>query len=155
MTEKATIADEMRRKIGAEAPPVTLEIEKGAVRKFAQAIGDPNPLWQDEEYAKKAGYDGIMAPPSFLCTNGAGFGEFRGELGKPGKRMIVEDELEFLQPVKVGDVITCKQRFVELREREGKKGTQLFVVFEHIFTNQKGETVAKGKATYLWSYSPS
>jgi len=33
------------------------------IRRFAQAIDDPNPLYYDEEYAKKTIYKGIIAPP--------------------------------------------------------------------------------------------
>ena len=28
-------------------PPLTFEVEKGAIRKLAEAIGDPNPLYVD------------------------------------------------------------------------------------------------------------
>ena len=35
-----------------------------AIRKFADGIGDPNPLWSDEEYARKTRYGSMTAPPS-------------------------------------------------------------------------------------------
>ncbi len=47
--------EELKSKIGVEWPPLVYEIEKGMLRRFAQAVGDPNPLWQDEEYAAKSG----------------------------------------------------------------------------------------------------
>ena len=34
--------------IGVQSNPITLEVEKGAIMKFAEAIGDNNPFWTDE-----------------------------------------------------------------------------------------------------------
>ena len=45
-----------------------------AVRKYCHAVGDLNPLYLDEDYAKKSPYRGLIAPPSihillmFACT---------------------------------------------------------------------------------------
>jgi len=44
------------------------------IRDFATAIGDFNPLYHDEAAAKAAGYDDIIAPPTFLTTLGFKFG---------------------------------------------------------------------------------
>ena len=38
-------------------------IEAGHVMMFARAIGDPNPVYQDEAYARSSGFGGIIAPP--------------------------------------------------------------------------------------------
>lgn len=46
--------------------PSMVEVEKGMIRGFAQAIGDSNPLWQDENYARRNRYSSIIAPPTFL-----------------------------------------------------------------------------------------
>ena len=40
------ITDEVKKMIGTETEPVTLDVERGDIRLFAQAIGDPNPLVQ-------------------------------------------------------------------------------------------------------------
>jgi acyl dehydratase len=38
----------------------------GAIRRFADGLGDPNPLWRDAEYAAAGPHRGIIAPPAFL-----------------------------------------------------------------------------------------
>ena len=68
MTQESLVTDELKAAIGVESAPALNEVEKGAIRKFAQAVGDPNPLWQDEEYAKKGPYGRIVAPPTFLVS---------------------------------------------------------------------------------------
>ena len=36
------------------------------IRHYVDAIGDINPLWRSEEYAKSTKYGRIIAPPRFL-----------------------------------------------------------------------------------------
>src|SRR5690606_39933457 len=55
-----------------ETRPVTLT--KELIAKFDAGVGEDNPLYFDEEYAKKTIWGGIVAPPSihillmFACT---------------------------------------------------------------------------------------
>ena len=45
-TSPSFLTAEMRdQAIGVQSNPLTLEVEKGAILKFAEAIGDNNPLW--------------------------------------------------------------------------------------------------------------
>ena len=48
MTQESVITQEMRDVIGVESEAITYDVEKGAIRKFAEAIGDDNPLYVDE-----------------------------------------------------------------------------------------------------------
>lgn len=45
--------------------PYNTEATKDNIRHFCDGVGDPNPLWRDEEYAKKTRYGDIVAPPSW------------------------------------------------------------------------------------------
>jgi len=54
-----------RSLIGTWSEPFVVDVEKGAIRKFAEAIGDPNPLYFDERFARQHGYPGLLAPPTF------------------------------------------------------------------------------------------
>jgi len=36
-----------------------------AIMRFAEGIGDGNPLWTDPAYAAATPYGGLIAPPSF------------------------------------------------------------------------------------------
>ena len=67
MAEDSVITDEMRSMIGVESDPSVYEIEKEPIRRWADAIGDPNPLYHDEKYARKRGYQSIIAPPTFVA----------------------------------------------------------------------------------------
>ena len=41
-------------------------IEAGHIMMFARSIGDPNPIYADEEYAAGTEVGGIIAPPTFV-----------------------------------------------------------------------------------------
>ena len=66
MTQESVISQQMRDAIGVESEAITHEVEKGAIIKFAQAIGDTNPLFNDEGVARQTRYGGIIAPPTFM-----------------------------------------------------------------------------------------
>lgn len=146
----SVITEEIKNLIGVEYT-FCCEVEKGAIRKVAQAIGDPNPLWQDEEYAKKARYGGIIAPPSFF--NSFGFAdvvcmyvaaECPLKTGVNG-----EYEVEYYQPIKPGDIITMVIKLVDVKEKEGKKGKLLVMTIDLVCRNQRGEMVVKLQNTVI------
>ncbi|EPR29903.1 hypothetical protein I656_00403 [Geobacillus sp. WSUCF1] len=51
--------------IGKRSAKVKNVVERGAVKKFAEAIGDPNPIYWDEETGKRSRYGRNIAPPTF------------------------------------------------------------------------------------------
>lgn len=148
-SEPATV-EALRKAIGVEGETAVIEIEKGMIRKFAEAIGDSNPLWQDEDYAKKRRYGGITAPPELFCSSMLSGGGTRPDVPLPYKRILDGGgEWEFFLPVKPGDVITSTTKFVDLQEREGKTGKMAFLIFETTHQNQRGEVVAKSRGTLI------
>lgn len=144
------ITDEMRAMVGVDSEPLVYEIEKGAIKKFAEAIEDPNPLWQDEDFARKTRYSSIIAPPTFITSLRAFDALSRFLAESPVKRIINGgNEIEYFQPVKVGDKIAVTQRIADLREREGKLGRTVIITLEATFRNQKGEVAAKARTAIL------
>ncbi len=143
------ITDEMKKQIGVKGVPTVLEVEKGLIRMMAEALDDPNPLWQDEEYAEKSKYGGIIAPPALLCCARAGTG--RGvQMKSPFPRALAGgDEVEYLKPLKAGDVITSVSHIAEYNEREGKRGPMLFTTIETTYKNQRDEVVAISRSTFI------
>ena len=72
MTQESAITPEMKAAIGVESEPRTSEVEKGAIIKFAEAIGDTNPIYNDEAAARESRYGGLIAPPTFLRSMNPG-----------------------------------------------------------------------------------
>jgi len=145
MTQGSVITDEMRKAIGVESEPTTVLIEKEPIRRFAEAIGDPNPLYNDEEYAKKLGYRSIIAPPGYHPQYS--YPIKRGRREGPRFRMPFTrnlnggNEYEFFQPIQAGDVLNITNRLGDIYERDGRMGKMLFTISETVFRNQKNEVV--------------
>ena len=138
----------MRSFTGVESMAVTYDIEKGAVAKFARAVGDLNPLYLDEPVARNSSYGGLIAPPTFLRSL------IPGRYAKPFPEPFsyVLDggsEYKFFAPVRVGDRITVTRRMIELFEKQGKLGTMLFRVQEIRYANQHGEVAATQRTTTI------
>ena len=52
--------------VGRVYPPSEpYEVGREKIREFADAIGDPDPVYRDVEAAKAAGHPDVIAPPTF------------------------------------------------------------------------------------------
>jgi len=60
------LPEEIARFIGKVGDIIIVEVEKGAIKRYADAVGDFNPLYWDGEYAGKSRYGSIIAPPGFF-----------------------------------------------------------------------------------------
>ena len=146
-TQIPFLSEEMRQKaIGIESEPVVLEVEKGHIRRFAEAVGDPNPLWNDEAGARKSRYGGLIAPPTFLRS--VRYDRPQLPYDTPFTRILDGgSEWEYLQPIRAGDCITTVARIADVSERVGRLGAMLFTILEISYTNQFGELVATQRST--------
>lgn len=152
MPEGSLISDEMRKSIGVESEPIVYEIEKGAIKKFAEAIGDPNPLWQDEQYAKKSVHGSIVAPPTFaISLRHDPFMDRVKQLASFKRILNGGNDVESFLPIRPGDIIAVTGKIVDIRERAGKAGNMAFMTIELSYKNQKGELAAKIKNTIIGS----
>ena len=139
MSAESVISEELQSLLNVEFGPEVYEIEKGMLKKFAEAIDDPNPRWLKE------------APPTFpaaLVPRALLNKLFNADI--PLKRLLNgTSELEYLQPIRAGDVISVTARLTRLRQVPGAEGPTLFMFTEMTYTNQRGEVVVKGKNTYI------
>ena len=146
MKSASAITDDLRRSLGATLEPLIFEVERGAIRRFAEAVGDPNPLYHDEERARQAGYGGVIAPPGFFGWPVDGMPAIEDVLEAfhcPFRRVLNGGtDCEFYRPVQAGDVLTATRRLVDISEREGSLGRMLVLVIETRYVNQDGELVA-------------
>ncbi len=163
-TTDSVITDEMRAAIGAEGPPMVLEVEKTNCRMFARSVGHTDPIFYDEAAAKARGYRGIVAPPGFLGTpifrpgSGAGVpGEMGGRgFSVPYKRVLNGGtDYEYFPDAPDGDVIcagdtiTARSKIAGFEETSGSLGPMLITRRETTYTNQHGKVVAKMYGTMI------
>lgn len=122
-------------------------------KEYAQSVGDLNSLYHNAEDGKKAGYGGAIAPPMFAAVYAKevlGTAMLDPDLQINLARLVHgEQEFEFHQVVKPGDIIATEGRIADVYEKT-KDGKNLdFVVLETTSKNQKGELVTKGRWTFV------
>ena len=60
------LPEEVTKLIGTGERVRIFEVEKGAIKKFADAVDDRNPLYWEEEYSRNSRYKSIISPPGFF-----------------------------------------------------------------------------------------
>ena len=100
----------------------TFEVSREHIRRFADAIGDPNPVYRDRAAAQALGYRDVIAPPTFLTTVGMSLRGGNGPTTDPGLGLdfgrVVHGEQRYLhhRPVHPGDVLTSESTIVDIRD---------------------------------------
>ena len=139
MAGESVITEELNSLINVEFGPEVYEIEKGMVRKFTEAIKDGNPRWQTETPPT---FPAALVPKKLLNKL------FNADI--PLKRLLNgTSELEYIEPIKIGDTISVTAKLTRLRQVQGAEGPTLFMFTEMTYTNQHGQVVIKGKNTYI------
>jgi|WetSurMetagenome_2_1015567.scaffolds.fasta_scaffold1155337_1 acyl dehydratase len=151
------IPEEARRLIGKVDPPYVREVEGGAVRRYADAVGNGNPLYQDEDCAKKTRYGGLIAPPGFFGWPVKTEPQSESVLAamaaveKAGYHRLLDGGIvyDFLRPVRVGDRLIVYMKVKDIVERESKGGTMIVMELEANYLNEKGDLVARSCQTLI------
>ncbi|MCW2500012.1 MAG: MaoC-like dehydratase [Frankiales bacterium] len=97
------------------------EVTRNDIRRFALAIGDPNPAYLDREAAKALGHPDVVAPPTFLITASTGdvAGSFLADPALGLNYALVvhgEERFEFHRPVYAGDLLDSQTRIADIRD---------------------------------------
>jgi acyl dehydratase len=121
------------------------------LRRWAQGMQNPNPLYFDEAYAAESRFGRLFAPQSFaVCTDtshGAG-PAIQGVI--PGQHMIFGgDEWWFFGPrIEPGDLIRHDRMLFDYKVAETKfSGPTMFSRGDTSYINQRGELVCKQRST--------
>ena len=128
--------------IGKEFDRYTYEVTKEEIATFAEALGETDPLYLDEAYARTTPHGGLIAPPTFCVV-------FRSRAHLPDLKLNYGargfdggKECEFFAPIHAGDTITGIDRIAQVYEKTGRSGSMIFIVRESELINQHGKTVA-------------
>lgn len=143
MAEDSIINDTMRNAIGIESEPVEYPVERWHIKRFAEAVGETNPLYLDETEARKTRHGGVIAPPTF----------YRAFYPKEPPVNVMQEanlkrvldggsEWEFFEPIRPGDTISVTSKLGELNVKQGRAGPMLIVAVDHTYRNQYGVTTA-------------
>jgi acyl dehydratase len=138
--------DYVGRTFPATAP---YEVSRVKVAEFADAIGDPNPVFHDLAAAQAAGYPDVIAPPTFAVV--VAMASSRTAVGDPGLglnyAMVVhgEQRFDYSRPLHAGDVVTAQSTISAIRE----VGSITMLTTETQIRTVDGEHVCTGFSTLV------
>ena len=151
-------------------------IEAGHVMMFARSVGDPNPVYYDEDHASSTDVGRIIAPPTFVQAGAQfdpdyplrpkvgrhWFGSGREPTGAAGgtggtgggsagggigRGLHAEQHFEYHRPVTVGDVLSVTTRPGATWEKEGRRAGKLtFAETITEYRNQDGDLVVTARS---------
>jgi acyl dehydratase len=106
--------------IGRSFPPTDpYEVSRVKIREFADAIGDPNPVYRDRTAAQASGHPDVVAPPTFpivFTMADTGSALTSADLGI-NFAMVVHGEQRFVyeRPLYAGDSVVCESTITDIR----------------------------------------
>ena len=139
-----------RTLIGTSADPFAVEVEKGAIRRFAEAVGDRAEIYFDETFARSLGYAGIVAPPTFPTT-------FRPP-SKPawirgldeGRFLAGEQGFRYWRPIVAGDRLECALRLTDVQDKRSSRGSMELIIQDLVITSAAGDMVCVNRRVVIY-----
>lgn len=165
------LTEEIRSMIGLRTPLQRCcdVVESGAVRRYAQAIMDVDPIYMDQTYAAQTRYMAPVAPPLFpsamlrlafgepdLIHQRANDPSFDGVVGSSsfglpplplanGSIVNGGTQVEFRRYVNHGEEVFLQASYEDIHERETSKGWALFVHYDCKFMDANGGLILRYK----------
>ena len=117
------------------------EIGREKVREYARAVLDDHPAHHDEDAARGLGYDGLLAPLTFVSIVGMIAQRKLFEEVVTGydlsQIMQTDQRLVFHRPLKAGDRLICDVHLESFRQVAGSD----IIVTKNIISDVNGELV--------------
>jgi acyl dehydratase len=156
------INDEIRSWVGHEGPSETAAVTQRDIERYAYAVGNLSPLFLDEAEAKQSPFSGIVAPFQFYSipfVQPRRHEDLRDD-GLPGeagarppiplpRTMAGGQEVEYVRPIRPGDVLTQQSRISSIEERRGSSGPLVFTVTETTYRDAGGQPVVVVRSTSI------
>ena len=171
----ALLTEALKKYIGLQSQTETAcdPVERGAVRRYAQAIMDEDPIFW-EACSNNARFGGPVAPPLYPTHM------FRRAFGAPDplqerardpdfdglasaassglpelepiKHLALLNggsEIEFFRYARHGETVKLRSRYAGIVEKETSKGPMLFVTIETEYRNGGDELLMKARRTQI------
>ncbi|KQB93440.1 MaoC family dehydratase N-terminal domain-containing protein [Geobacillus thermodenitrificans] len=133
--------------IGKRSEKVKNVVERGAVKKFAEAIGDLNPIYWDEETGKRSRYGRNIAPPTFPRV--FDYGVIEG-LKLPPKGLIHgEQRFRYERPLFVGEELYCYAEVKDYYEKQSSMGQLGFLIIANNGEDTNGNLLFTSTSTII------
>lgn len=135
MTDIHEYAERLRAHVGARGEPATIELERGALRRFAVATGDPH-----------LAHHGDVAAPTYVAALRSPLPVLPQPDEPYRSHLHTNDEIVLHAPLHAGDVVTVTCELTDVFVKHGTNGPMLFE--QVTFTTTRDDEVV---ATVAWT----
>jgi hypothetical protein len=122
-------------------------VEREKIREYAVAVKNDDPAFHEDKAAFELGYDGLLAPLTFISVFGykavEAFFVWANIATDDAKVVQVDQALKFFAPIKEGDRLHCD---VEIESVRRAHGTDI-IMTKQIITNDAGEIIQETYTT--------
>ncbi|MGD0375023.1 MAG: MaoC family dehydratase N-terminal domain-containing protein [Streptosporangiaceae bacterium] len=131
------------------APAEPYEVSRVKIAEFADAIGDPNPVYRDRAAAQAAGHPDVVAPPTFAIV--ISMASSSKAVLDPGLgvnyAMVVhgEQRFEYSRQIQAGDLLTAQVTISEIKEA----GRNVMLTTQTDIRTAAGEHVCTAHSTLV------
>jgi acyl dehydratase len=136
--------------VGRTFPPAEpYEVSRVKIAEFANAIGDPNPVYRDRAAAQAAGHSDVIAPPTFaivISMASSGRAVMDPGLGL-NYAMVVhgEQRFEYSRPIQAGDLLTAQVTISDIKAA----GSNVLLTTQTTINTVAGEHVCTAHSTLV------
>jgi acyl dehydratase len=137
-----------------------IEVTERDIKRFAQAIGDENPLYHDAAHAKATRHGSIVAPPLFghafafedtpveqLPPDGS---PIEIDVPIPAHKAVGGGSVyETFRRIAPGEELIVRSMVKDVYAKHGKSGELFFIVVETAFYDSDDALVARETATFI------
>jgi acyl dehydratase len=143
MSKNEFVIDEME--VGHTFSPLVFPVDEELIAKYVGTVGDRDPLHRDPSWARRAGYQGIVAPPTIAALYV--LKAYRTDCLPPRGGVHLGQRFKFHRPIVAGDVLTVQARVAGKYVKKGKQ----FLIIESMAQNERGEPVVWSESTSFWT----
>jgi 3-hydroxybutyryl-CoA dehydratase len=132
---------------GMVFPEYHYTLDKDIIKNFIAGVEETNPLYTDEDYAKKSGFGCLVVPPTTISLYVTPSRVLKTIDKKTPPGLIQAGQrYEFLRPIKVGDTVTVKAVVEDVSQKKGRD----FVAIKGEAYNPDGQKAAVSIITVIW-----
>lgn len=144
------LTDELLAWIGTSDPPVTVEVSRRDIQKYAAATEQALPKYlAGDEAPPMFVFNLFSAIPTMdqLRTDGLARGVNPGPQLPLKRRMAGGTTIEIHRPIRPGDVLTATRTLVDMYEKEGRSGPLIFTTYSTSIVDADGAPVLDEQLT--------
>jgi len=132
---------------GMAFPEYSYTLSEDIIRNFLAGVEENNPLYTNEDYAKKSSFGCLVVPPTTISLYVTPSRVLKTIDKKTPPGLIQAGQrYEFLRPIKVGDTVTVKAVVEDVVQKKGRD----FVSIKGEAYNPDGQKAAVSTITVIW-----